>query len=302
MILKARKESDYLLAFRFLNKRIELTEKDKSYYLHLEKGYEGEVKFDQLVENLKEQRYIINDLLLEINNSYFQIDSLIISQGGIYLLDIKNFTGDCYYESDKFYSMKTGREYKNPIDQLKRSVTLFRQFLQLCKQYYIIEPSVIFINNEFTLYQAPKDKPIIFPTQLNRFITNLNKTPSTLDNGHKKLAQTLLSLHQTKNPFEILPPYNFNQLRKGITCLKCSSFSISINRKKCICRDCSYQEAVPTAVIRTVNEFQVLFPSEKITTNVIHEWCKVIDSKKRIGEILRKHYTVIGVHQWTYYE
>ncbi|PIB61561.1 nuclease, partial [Pseudomonas sp. 2822-17] len=80
----------------YLNRRMKLDEKEKFRYLNLEKGYEGELKFDALLENLQEERYILNDLLLAVNNSYFQIDSLIISQGIIHLIDIRNFEGDCY--------------------------------------------------------------------------------------------------------------------------------------------------------------------------------------------------------------
>jgi hypothetical protein len=216
MLLKSRAESHELLIMRSLNTRFELTEKEKFHYLNLEKGYEGEVNFDLLAESLQEEEFIINELLLEVNNSYFQIDTLIISQGVIHLLDIKNYQGDCYLKSDKLYSFVTDREYKNPIDQLKRSATLFRQLLQNLKQNYLVDASVIFINPEFNLYQAPMDQPIILPTQVNRFLRDLNKTPSKLNEDHKKLAQKLISLHQTKNPFTVLPNYNYNQLQKGI--------------------------------------------------------------------------------------
>ncbi|MEH6988240.1 nuclease-related domain-containing protein [Cytobacillus firmus] len=64
---------------RYLNTRMELTEKEKQHWANLEKGYEGEVKFDLLTEKLTEERLVIHDLLLEVNNSYFQIDTLIIS-------------------------------------------------------------------------------------------------------------------------------------------------------------------------------------------------------------------------------
>ena len=168
MILKSRAESDELLKMRSLNTRLELTEKEKFHYLNLEKGYEGEVKFDLLAESLQEEKFIINDLLLEVNNSYFQIDTLIISQGVIHLLEIKNYQGDFYLKSDRLYSVETDREYKNPVDQLKRNATQFRQLLQNLKQNYLVDASVIFINPEFTLYQAPVDHPIILPTQVNR--------------------------------------------------------------------------------------------------------------------------------------
>lgn len=71
MLLKGRTESIELMTLRYLNRRMVLSEKEKFYYINLEKGFEGEVKFDQLTENLDEERDIINDLLLEVNNSFF---------------------------------------------------------------------------------------------------------------------------------------------------------------------------------------------------------------------------------------
>ncbi|WP_026575542.1 nuclease-related domain-containing protein [Bacillus sp. UNC438CL73TsuS30] len=302
MLLKGRNESDELLVLRYLNTRMELTHEQKSHYLNLEKGYEGEVKFDRMIENLQEERYIINDLLLKVNNSYFQIDSLIISKGVIHLLDIKNFEGDCYLDSDKLFAVKTGRQYKNPVDQLKRSTTLFSQLLQNLKQNYLVDPFVIFINPEFTLYQAPMDQPIIFPTQINRFIFNLNKTSSTLNDGYKKLAQTLISLHQTKNPYTILPQFSYDQVQKGVYCKDCNSFFVFINNNDFVCRKCGEHEKIEEGILRNVKEFKLLFPERTITTNSIYEWCNVDLNKKTFCRVLKKNYTTFGTTRNTYYK
>ena len=226
---------------------------------------------------------------------------MIISQGLIYLLDIKNYQGDCYLNSDKLYSVATKREYKNPVDQLKRSATLFRQLLQNQKQNYLVDASVIFINPEFTLYQAPLDQPIILPTQINRFLRDSNKTSSELNEGHKKLAQTLISLHQTKNPFTILPKYNYDQLHKGIYCKACKSFLVSIKNYNFVCKNCGGHEKVSLAILRNVNEFNLLFPDRKITTQSIYDWCKVDLNKKTFCRILKKNYTTVGNTRDTYY-
>jgi hypothetical protein len=302
MLLRGRSETDELLVMRFLNIRMELNAKDKFHYLNLEKGYEGEVKFDQLLENLQEDRYIINDLLLQVNNSYFQIDTLIISQGTIHLLDIKNYEGDCYLESDKLYAMTNGREYKNPINQLNRSASLFRQLLQNLMLNYLLEASVIFINSEFTLYQAPRDQPIIFPTQINRFLNDLNKTPSKLNDGHRKLAQKLISLHQTKNPFSYVPEYNYDQLQKGFYCATCNSFMVSLNNKELVCEKCGGHEKIEHAILRNVGEFKLLFPDRKVTTQSIYEWCRVDLCKKTFCRILKKNYITFGKTRSTYFK
>ncbi|MGP4081324.1 nuclease-related domain-containing protein [Pseudalkalibacillus sp. R45] len=245
---------------------------------------------------------MINDLLLKMNNSYFQIDSLIISQGVIHLLDIKNFQGDCYLESDKLFSRKTNREYKNPVDQIKRSGTLFSQLLQTLKHNYLLETFVIYINPEFTLYQAPMEQPFILPTQLNRFLTDLNTTPSKLNNGHKKLAQQLISLHQTKNPFTILPQYSYETVQKGIYCRKCKSFRITKRINDFVCGKCGEHEKIDLAIIRSVEEFKLLFPERKITTPNIYDWCRADINKKTISRALKKNYTLIGKTSDTYYE
>lgn len=302
MLLKGRPESEELLATRILNTRMKLTEKERFHYSNLEKGYEGEVKFDLMAESLQEERYIINDLLLEVNNSYFQIDTVLVSQGFIHLLDIKNYQGDFYLESDKLYSVTTNREYKNPVTQLQRSATLFRQLLQNLKLNYLLEASLIFINPEFTLYQAPLNLPIIFPTQINRFLIDLNKMQSKLNDGHTKLAQKLLSLHQTKNPFTLLPKYQYDQLQKGIYCKTCKSFSVSIKNYDFICGKCGGYERIQQAILRNVKEFKLLFPDQMLTSQMIYDWCQVDLTKRTLTRILSKNYNSIGNTSNTYYE
>lgn len=302
MLLKARTESEELLALRSLDTRMELTPKEKFHYQNLERGYEGEVKFDSMLQDLCEERYIINDLLLEVNNSFFQIDTLLISQGIIHLLDIKNFQGDCYLKSDNLYSVTTGREYKNPINQINRSASLFRQLLQNLNQQYLVDASIIFINPEFTLYQAPLEQPFILPTQVNRFLRDINKGSSQLNDGHKKIAQKLMELHQSKNPFTKLPSYTYEKVKKGIFCRNCKSFHITIKHHNLVCNNCGELEKIDQAILRNVKEFSLLFPNQKITTQAIYDWCKLDLCKRTYSRVLKANFNSIGNTKNTYYE
>lgn len=204
-------------------------------------------------------------------------------------------------ESDKLYTVTAGREYKNPVYQLKRSAALLRQLLQTLKQNYPVEASVVFINPEFTLYQAPMDQPIVLPTQVNRFIKDLNKTPSNLNDGHTKLAQHLMSLHQPKNPFTVWPKYHFEQLKKGIHCKTCKSLPLTIKSKDLVCKKCGGNEKIEQAILRNIKEFQLLFPERKLTTQNIYEWCNLDLSKRTICRVLKKNYTALGSTSNTYY-
>lgn len=301
MPYKSRTESTELLILGSLNIRMNLSDKDRQHYFNLKKGYEGEVIFDSLTEKLQCECLILNDLLLKTNNTMFQIDSLIMISETIYLFEVKNYEGDFYYESDRIYK-KPKSEINNPLHQLSRSESLLRQLLHKLGFNPSIEASVVFINPEFTLYQAPLDKPFIFPTQVNHFLNKLNTTPSKLNGKHKMLADKLISLHIKNSPFSLLPSYDYDQLRKGITCQECQSFSISDEGQNCVCKECGHEEIVSASVMRSVKEFKLLFPNRKITTSVIHDWCKVVNSKKKIRRILGENFTIVGGRRWSSYQ
>ncbi|MBM7620109.1 ribosomal protein S27AE [Bacillus tianshenii] len=301
MIYKSRTESAELLMFKSLGVRMELPEKDKLHYLSLQKGYDGEVMFDTFTEKLQSECLILNDLLFKINNTVFQIDSLIITAAVIHFYEVKNFEGDFYYESDRLYT-KSKTEINNPLTQLNRGVSLFRQLLQSLGINMKIDPSVVFINPAFTLYQTPLDKPFIFPTQLYRHLNGIDKTSAKLSTKHKQLAAQLVSLHCADSPYKQIPAYTFEGLRKGMLCFKCASISLAVVGHNCVCGECGYVEKVGEAVMRSVKEFRLLFPGVRISTRIIHEWCGGLLSRKRIKNVLEKNFKRVGVRQWTFFE
>ncbi|MBS4204428.1 nuclease-related domain-containing protein [Lederbergia citrea] len=300
MFIKSRCESAELKQLRYLHIRTNLSEKEKRHFSNLEKGYEGELKFDMLLDNLSGEWLILSDLLFEVGNTIFQIDSLLISQKGIFLIDVKNFEGDFYIEADRWYTASRN-EIKDPLLQLRRSESLLRRLLQDHKLNLSIEAYLIFINPEFTLYQAPRDLPIIFPTQLNRFMKNLNKRSSKLNEKHSKFADLLVAKHMNESSFTQLPNYDYEQLRKGVICEGCQSFLISVEKYKLACNSCGYKEEIKSAILRSIEELTLLFPDRKITTNAVHEWCEAIVSKKTIERILTKNYKRLGYGWSSYY-
>ncbi|WP_342042616.1 nuclease-related domain-containing protein [Bacillus sp. OTU2372] len=95
MAYKPRSVPEELKVLRILNNQMDLTSEQEKYYLYKEKGFEGEVQFDLLREQLQSDCLILNDLLLEVNNTFFQIDILILFQEIIYLFEVKRRFG--YY-------------------------------------------------------------------------------------------------------------------------------------------------------------------------------------------------------------
>ncbi|MFN7249863.1 MAG: NERD domain-containing protein [Anaerobacillus sp.] len=299
-IIKRRSESVELKCFRILNTRYQLPEKDKLNYLFAEKGFEGELKLDKMLENLSSNCLVLQDLLLEQNNTVFQIDTLVIAQGTIFLFEVKNYDG-VYYISNGGWFSENGKEIKNPIHQISRSETLLRQMIAPQNLNLNIQSQLIFVNPQFTLYEASKDLPVILPSQLNRFLDNLNKLSVNLTHKHNKLAHFLKTSHTSDLPYTRLPNYHYDQLQKGVVCQKCSSFMSILNRRNLICNDCGYEEHIEESVIRSIQEFNLLFPEKKVTVSAMMEWCKVIESKKTIRRILQKNYKLVCIGRFSNY-
>lgn len=228
--------------------------------------------------------------MLEYNNSLFQIDSLFYSQEKIQILDAKNYEGDCVIEGDKWFI--NSKEIKNPLHQLNRCETLLKRLLYEIRVIIPIESHLIFVNPEFHLYNAPMNLPIIYPSQLNRFKNKLNSKPPKSKNAQNnpKIINQLLSLHKVTSPFSRQLEYSYNQVKKGITCARCQSFSLEIKGESLVCCVCGCNESVVNAVLLSVEEYILLFPERKITTNDILEWCEFIKSKKTIRRILGLKY------------
>jgi Nuclease-related domain len=303
MFLKSRPESDLIKLLRILNTRMSLTDEELKQYLYQKKGYEGEVAFDLLTAaSLNNEILILNDLSLEINQSKFQLDSTLIFQDTIIPCEVKNFEGNYFYKDGEFYLCGTKNPINNPLHQVKRAETLLQQYLKKNGFHFRILPYLVFINSNFFLYQAPQNNSIIFPPQLNNFMGKLNSRSSNLNGMQRKLADKLIEDHKIESPYPKLPPYSYNSLQKGLNCVICNSFMIRCGERKVTCNDCGFEEEVESAILRSIQEFKLLFPNLRVTTNIIFDWCMVIESRKTIRRILQKYFKVMGCKQWTYYE
>nr|WP_304217428.1 nuclease-related domain-containing protein [Fredinandcohnia onubensis] len=280
---------------------MKLAEEDENNYVSLEKGWLGEKQFDQLLLGLTNENLLLNDLLLKVNNTLFQIDSLLITQKKIFIFEVKNYEGDYYIKDGRLHIMN-GKEIKNPLIQTSRSESLFRQLLQELRFNVPVESYVIFINPEFYLYKAPVNGPYVFHAQLGRFLKKLDAgAASGVSGGHLELAEKLASLHITKNPYSRLPDYTYEELEKGIVCKSgCLEYE-DTNRQTLVCNKCGFVEDKESAILRSVEEFRFLFPEKRITVDIIYNWCKVIRSKKTIQKILSKNFDLISFGRGSYY-
>ncbi|WP_456272711.1 nuclease-related domain-containing protein [Bacillus sp. AK031] len=258
------------------------------------------MEFDKWAESLESKTIILNDLLFEHNHTLFQIDSLFICADTIYLFEVKYYEGDFYLDGDRWYT-SAGKEVKNPLHQLQRAEISFKKLLHEYGYNLSIMSHLMFMHSDFFLFQAPFKTPITFPSQLNRFKNTLNKQLTELKNSDVKLAEKLLSLQSTKVPDYKLPDYNYERLRKGITCPECNEFYEALTNSSFFCHQCGGRESCHDAVLRSTAEFKLLFPEHKVTTAQIYDWCRVVRSKKSVRRILLNNFKPMGSRKTFYF-
>ncbi|MCT2535001.1 NERD domain-containing protein [Aquibacillus koreensis] len=279
---------------------MDLDEKDEKYYHNLEQGYQGECQFDTWLTKLNASNpVIVNDLLLEQNNTQFQIDSSLIVNRKLHMFEVKNFYGDFFIEGDQWFN-RTGTEIKNPLHQLRRAESLLRQFLQTLSLNVTIEPHIVFINPQFYLYHASPDLPIIFYPQLERFFQTLHTSLTGAQRNKDRLANYLISHHIKDAAFSRVPAYSFEELRKGVVCGRCNGYLSEYSRGFFICKKCKQTENIDHAVLRNIEQFKILFPEEKLISGVLNEWCAIVPIRT-IQRILGKNYYKIGKGRGAYY-
>ncbi|OJF92904.1 nuclease-related domain-containing protein [Alkalibacterium sp. 20] len=302
-IVKSRIRPELLTALNVLDKRMALPVKEKPHIINMEKGYKGEELFDSLIkEYVRADVLFLNDLLLTISEQTVQIDSLILTADTVFLYEIKNYKDDYQMKSGQLLTL-TGQEIGDPLTQLKRTTSLLRQLFQQWSINIIVEAAVVYVNSTFTLYHACPEDRIILPNQIPGHFTKINRQRLTLTKKRRYLAERLLSEHKLVVPYQKqLPDYDYQILKKGITCSNCGSFDIQFTQRTCYCEDCNNRNSKKETIVSNVEEFRLLFPSLKITRNIIHDWCGEGVSKDRVSRILFKHYHKTGQTLGTFYE
>jgi len=284
--------SKELYILLLLKRRVDFPAHVYSHYERLQNGYEGELSFYRFMEeNLTVDSIVLYDLLFRYGGSTFQIDCLLICGSKVFLFEVKNFGGDYLIQDEDWYSVKTKQEISNPLHQLRRTEHLFRQMLKQITSRFSLETRLVFVNPNFFLYHAPLQLPALFPTQIDRYFKELNRGSSVITNFHRDLADKLVKKHVDEHPFERIPKYDYEDLKKGIPCLQCDAFMERANVFYMICPSCQTKEKNEHAIVRLATEFQTLFPNEPITSSIISDFSGELFSLYTVRNALQKNFT-----------
>lgn len=135
------------------------------------KGYIGEKSVAAVLSFLPSDKYkIINNILIKSNNRSIQIDHLVISIYGIFIIETKNYKGWITGSDNSEYWTKNmfGNKYKfyNPIKQNKAHISALSRQLGLGLNNFI---SIIAFSNKADL-KVNTVHNVIYIHQLNSMI------------------------------------------------------------------------------------------------------------------------------------
>ena len=264
-----------------------LSNRQQQYLLHLQKGFEGEQLFDQMTNNLNGNCLTLTDLFLQPDlSNAFQIDSLILTGKALYLYEIKNYSGEYYYGQEMLLK-NPDFKVSNPLIQAQNTKNKLSIFLKELRYDIEIKAYVAYVHPEFTLFNTPKHDSILLPSQLKSHFAKVEMQSKPLTALHKKMATDLIA-HKSETLLftKDIPNYSFADLRKGLCCEKCSSINLEMRRKHYHCCSCGYENAINSALLVCIKEYQRLFPNDKLTTSILYHWCAESVSKKRIRRAL----------------
>lgn len=290
MLYKERTKNKLLLIYEILNQRTILTKNDAFYYYALKKGYEGECRLDTLTINLRCDCLILNDLLLEVNRSHFQIDALLITPGGLIIYEAKNYEGD-YHWGEEILTKDSSIHIENPSLQLARMRPKLHILFQQLPYPGLFQQHVVFINPAFTLYGTPAHEPFIFPTQLKAHFAKLDRNTQKITPQDHRLAEQLLQLNQTDYPIKNIPAYTFHTMKKGVACPRCESLETEINHNWLSCKKCQSKTPAQQEIQKAITDFRILFPNERLTTDQLYQWCGKKIKRDRLYRHLAKNHT-----------
>lgn len=128
------------------------------------RGKQGEHKVAKILKRLDKTKYItVNDLLTVNNENYTQIDHIVFSIYGIFVIETKNYSGWIYGSeyADEWIQNKYGNKYPlhNPLKQNYGHIKVLSNLLKIDEDKFI---SIVAFSNEAELKSSYKQSVVNF--------------------------------------------------------------------------------------------------------------------------------------------
>ena len=140
------------------------------------KGKAGEQIVAKLLATLpKDQYHVMNDVLIEIGNISSQIDHIVVSQYGIFVIETKNYAGFIRGQEEDFrWTQVIGKKrcwFYNPLKQNERHMQVIERCIQRTLDEFI--PVVVFSRN--CNLQVNTKSPVLYSDTMIDYICSYDR-------------------------------------------------------------------------------------------------------------------------------
>jgi hypothetical protein len=217
-------------------------------------GLWGEKEVDKKLKKLNQKKYyIFSDLRLPHLDTYFQIDTLILSKKFAIIIEAKNIAGTLYFDLQKhqFYRRNddgSTKVFPDPVSQARLLKQLLSEWLIQHKLPPLpIEFLIVSCNPNSYFYISPTNHPfaknICSLAGVTWEIDDLDdcyEKEIITDNDIKKISKALLKSNTPLEIADILLQYKIakSELLTGAYCPDCNFLPLYYRRGKWYCRKC----------------------------------------------------------------
>lgn len=261
-------------------------------YTIWKQGYIGEKEFSEILNEQKSETWL-HDLQFK-NYNQVQLDFIVVTDEAIIQFEIKNYTGDYYYENGKLFR-STGYVAKDLIHQFEVSDETLKRIVKKYKIDRKVISYIVFINPTFTLYGDLRSRiNILLYSELHKLKDMFGANFKYDENVW--ICKKLKSLHQ---PFITSYLYfekvEFSKVIGGLKCISCNKIiepsEIFNVRKYVKCKKCGTISSRYAIVLQSLKELYLL-KGEPFSINEAEKWTGV--SNSAIKRILYKKFKRIG--------
>lgn len=222
-------------------------------------GHEGEIKYDDVIEKYGSSTwYHFKNIWID----YFgraQFDSLIITESGVFLADIKNY-GRHYIYKNAMWSHLNKPLSKNINQQLLDNIVKCQSLGKIIPAMKNTQGTIVFINERaIPTIMDPMPVNYLLHYQLYDWIDSLKQPiPGKTISIHK--TAELIKQFIIPNPYDhsaVCSDEEYQKLKKGLYCCKCGGFHLEFKKYSITCT-CGHSENKERATLRSICEYGVL--------------------------------------------
>lgn len=300
MILTERKVPFELMYMRAFSRRVEMNSKDARTLSVLESGYEGEVHYDKVLEEIGHESLIVfRDIYVKAGDAVAQFDSIVIDGNSVTVNEIKNYSGIYSYNDGQWFSGKF-EVTEDAISQLKRAMGKLKKIKYESKMDFDVSGKIIFPNLDlqFDCDDERARSLVVMRNQLKEYLKSFRS--SGVSEQSKEIARVIYR-KIIDNPY-FDKSADIADLKRGLYCSSCGGFDLDIQKYYVYCRRCKCRESKESHIIRVFSDFQALFRHEKMTRQKLQLLLDDQVGERMLQRMLKKYCESCSTGAATYYK